>query len=248
MSDQEQEQQQHQNHQFPPQEPTAHQFHFPTNHQQPTKHVSPPPPPSPSKPRVSSPGRHVVILTTIIIIFLLFLGIILLVLWLVYRPHKPRFTVAAAAVYSLNATAPPFLVAAFQFTLVTRNPNRHVSVTYDCLTTYVLYRNQAITEPVALPPIYQPTRTTVGFSPEIGGQGQCVPVSGDIVNEIATDVMYGVVPVTVVVVGKIRWKVGVLRTERYGVCVRCDVWVGLKRGSSPGQVPLLGSTQCKVDI
>ena len=63
-----------------------------------------------------------------ITVFLLLLGIILLVLWLAYHPTKPRFTVASAAVYGLNATSPPLMSIAMQFNMVIRNPNRRVSI------------------------------------------------------------------------------------------------------------------------
>ncbi|CAN0889347.1 NDR1/HIN1-like protein 1 [Linum grandiflorum] len=244
MSDQEpQHHHHHPHHHLPPIPPESdpklhHHYH------QPTKHVSPPP-----SPHVPTRGRHVATAVVIIVILLLIVGLASLILWLVYRPHKPQFTVAAAAVYCLNATSPPFLLATFQFTLVARNPSRRVSILYDCLTAYVSYRNQVITVPVALPAMYQSRRATVAFSPVIGGHDhQGVPVSVDVANGLTTDVVYGVVPMTVVVVGKLRWKAGVLMTKRYGVCVKCDVWIGLKRDSSLGQVQLLGSSQCKVDI
>jgi hypothetical protein len=55
------------------------------------------------------------------------------------------------------------------------------------------------------------------------------------------------VALRVVLLGRLRWKAGAIKTLRYGVYVKCDVWVGLKKGFV-GQVPLLGSPKCKVDI
>ncbi|KAJ4831529.1 hypothetical protein Tsubulata_048223 [Turnera subulata] len=182
---------------------------------------------------------------TIITIFLLLAGLSVLIVWLIYRPQKPQFTVAGAALYDLNVTSPPFLSITMQFTLVTRNPNRRVKIIYDKLTAYVSYRNQAITPVVVLPPLYHDTKTTVALSPVLGGTG--VPVSVEVANGLLMDESYGVVPLRVVLLGRMRWKAGAIKTARYGVYVKCDVWVGLKKGYV-GQVPLLGTPQCKVDI
>ncbi|KAL5795923.1 hypothetical protein ACOSQ2_000743 [Xanthoceras sorbifolium] len=181
----------------------------------------------------------------ILAIFLLLAGVTALTLWLVYRPSKPHFSVVGAAVYDLNATAPPFITTSMQFTIVTRNPNKRVDIIYDKLSAYVSYRNQQITPPVYLPPLYHETKSTVAMSPVLGGGP--VPVSVEVVNGLVVDEKYGVVGLRVVLLGRLRWKAGAIRTGRYGVYVKCDVWVGLKKGFV-GQVPLLGSPPCKVDI
>ncbi|GKV13186.1 hypothetical protein SLEP1_g24237 [Rubroshorea leprosula] len=191
----------------------------------------------------SGDGRRV--LCSCISIFLLLAGVTALTVWLVYRPYKPQFTVMDAAVYSLNATS-PFIFTSMQFTIATRNPNKRVSIFYDALTAYVSYRNQPITPLVMLPPLYHEKKSTVVLSPVLG-DGEVVSVSAELVNELAMDETYGVVPLTVVLMGRLRWKAGAIKTIRYEIYVRCDVWVGLKNGSV-GVVPLLRAPPCKVDI
>ncbi|XVF22275.1 hypothetical protein REPUB_Repub12eG0159300 [Reevesia pubescens] len=180
-----------------------------------------------------------------IFIFLLLAGATTLTVWLIYRPYKPRFIVVCAAIYELNATSQPFISTSMQFTIVTRNPNRRVSIFYDKLQAYVSYRNQQITPPVDLPPLYHETKSTVSLSPVLGSG--MLPASAEVVNGLMMDEAYGVVALKVVLLGKLRWKAGAIKTLKYGVYVRCDVWVGLKKGVV-GQVPLLGASPCKVDI
>ncbi|KHN06370.1 hypothetical protein glysoja_021208 [Glycine soja] len=134
-----------------------------------------------------------------ITVFLLLLGIILLVLWLAYHPNKPRFTVASASVYSLNATSPPLMSIAMQFNV------KH---------------------------------SAVSLSPEIGGVP--VPVSEDVSNGLAMDENYGVVGVKLVLFGRLRWRAGDINSAHYGLYVKCDVLMGLRKGFV-GQVPLLGA-------
>ncbi|PIN13342.1 hypothetical protein CDL12_14047 [Handroanthus impetiginosus] len=180
------------------------------------------------------------------IISVLFLaGITALIVWLVYRPQKPKFRVVSAAVYQLNATSPPFISATMQFTVVTRNPNKRISFLYDHLSVFVSYRNQVITPPTMLPPLFHETKSTVALSPVVGGS--TVPVSADVGNGLLMDEAYGVVGLRLVLTGKLRYKAGAIKTGRYGIHVKCDLFVGLKKGFV-GQLPLLGSPSCNVDV
>ncbi|KAA8520799.1 hypothetical protein F0562_014929 [Nyssa sinensis] len=122
-----------------------------------------------------------------------------------------------------------------------------------CITIFLLLAgitaltvwNQAITQPVILPPLFHEKHSTVALSPILGGGP--VPVSVEVTNGLVMDEAYGMVGLRLVLLGKMRWKAGAIRTGRYGIYVKCDVLVGLKKGFV-GQVPLLQSPQCKVDI
>ncbi|XP_062091287.1 NDR1/HIN1-like protein 12 [Humulus lupulus] len=187
-------------------------------------------------------------------VFLLLAGVTALTIWLVYRPYKPQFKVVGAAIYQLNTTStsssqmqqPPLVTTTMQFTVVTRNPNRRVSIYYDRLTAFLMYRNQAITPQVSLPPLYHARKSTVALSPILGG-GQEVPVSVEVMNGLAVDEAYGVLGLRLVLLGRLRWKAGAIKTAHYGIYVKCDVLVGLKKGVM-GQVPLLSAPGCNVDI
>ncbi|RDX82919.1 NDR1/HIN1-like protein 1, partial [Mucuna pruriens] len=195
-----------------------------------------------SKEKNSSGARRAV--CTGITIFLLLVGITLLVLWLVYRPHKPRFTVIGAAIYGLNATTPPLMSATMQFSVLIKNPNRRVSIYYDRFSAFVSYRNQAITPQVLLPPLYQEKHSSVSVSPVVGGTE--VPVSVEVSNGLVVDEAYGVVALKLIFEGRVRWKAGAIKTAHYGLYVKCDLFMGFKKGLM-GQVPLLGVTTCDVD-
>ncbi|KAF8379905.1 hypothetical protein HHK36_027370 [Tetracentron sinense] len=121
-----------------------------------------------------------------IVVFLLLAGVTALIVWLVYRPHNPQFTVIGAAIYDLNTTSPPIISTTMQFTVVTRNPNSRVSIYYDRLSAFVLYRNQQITPPAMLPPLFHEEHSTVAMSPILGGM--FVPVA----NGLVVDEAYGV--------------------------------------------------------
>ncbi|XP_047320824.1 NDR1/HIN1-like protein 1 [Impatiens glandulifera] len=189
-----------------------------------------------------------------ITIFLLLIVIIALILWLVYRPQTPIFTVVSVSIYALNVTLQPVssVSASVQFTIVTRNPNQRVSIFYDRLSTVVSYHNRPITPPVELPPLFHEKRSTVILSPVMGGtklMGFPVPVPEEVSNGLSEDLEgFGMVQIGVVVTGKLRWKAGFILTTRKSVVVRCDVAVGFKKWFS-GQVPLLSSSNvCHVYV
>ncbi|MCL7044731.1 hypothetical protein MKW94_026937 [Papaver nudicaule] len=186
------------------------------------------------------------LICSIILIILLLAGVTTLIVWLVYRPHKPRFTVVGAAIYELNTTAQSVMTTTMQFTIVTRNSNKRLSIFYDHLSAYASYRNQAITPAVMLPDLFHDKKSTVALSPILGG-GVAVPVSLEVVNGLVMDEAYGVVGLRLVLMGRLRWKAGAIKSGKYGVIVKCDMLVGFKKGLL-GQVPLLGSPGCDVDI
>ncbi|CAL9776545.1 unnamed protein product [Musa acuminata subsp. burmannicoides] len=198
------------------------------------------------RPSHHHPGRLALF---VLLLLLLLAGVTALVVYLVYRPSRPRFSVTSAAIYSLsNATtvAPVAAISsAMQFTLLIRNPNDRSSISYERLATYATYRGQAITLPAPLPPLFQERDSEVSVSPLLGGSP--VPVSGDVAAGLATDQAYGVVALRLVVLGRLRFKSGPFHSGWHSMYVRCDVLAGLKTGV-PGQVPLLGTPVCDVDI
>ncbi|KAJ0962311.1 hypothetical protein J5N97_030139 [Dioscorea zingiberensis] len=132
-----------------------------------------------------------------------------------------------------------------QFTVASRNPSHRASIYYDHLSAYVSYRGQPITPPVPLQPIFQDTESTVAVSPVLGGEN--VPVSPEVALGLASDQEFGVVGLRLVLLGRVRYKTGPFRSGWTGLYVRCDMMLGIKKGTS-GQVPMLGAPNCDVDI
>ncbi|KAL1565897.1 hypothetical protein AAHA92_01571 [Salvia divinorum] len=202
-----------------------------------------PPPPYP-RPRGGHPPKDPRrALCTAAAILLVLLGAAALTLWLIYRPHRPKFRVVSAAAYQLNTSTPPFVTATAQFTVVATNPNRRAAILYDPFSAYVSYRGRAITPAAALPPLVQERRSTVALSPLLGGAA--VPVEAELANALAMDEAYGVVVLRLVMTGKMRYKAGALRSRRHGVHIDCDLLISLKNGFV-GKLTLLGSPPCKV--
>ncbi|KAJ4777028.1 hypothetical protein LUZ62_061285 [Rhynchospora pubera] len=197
-------------------------------------------------PGSSNPNRF---LCTCIILLLILAGITAIVVYFVYRPSKPHFSVARLSVFALtnnvSSQYPNLLCTSMQFTFVLNNPNDRVGIFYDRLSVYVYYHNEPITPPAALPPIFQEPAGTVALSPVVGAPS--VPVSGDALTQLTADRAYGVVGLKVVVLGRVRFKSGPFKSGWSMLYVRCDLAVGLKKGGTGTAVPLLSEAKCLVE-
>lgn len=107
------------------------------------------------------------------------------------------------------------------------------------------YRNQAITPPTSLADMYLDRGSTLAVSPVVGSS--VVPVSEDVSSGLTSDQNFGVVSIKLVVMGRIKYKSGPFRNLRYGMFVTCDLLLSLKKDDY-GQVPLLDSPECHVNI
>jgi hypothetical protein len=163
-------------------------------------------------------------------------------------PHRPAASSAAPG-------APSAVAASFQCSLVIRNPSGRASARYDKLTAYVVYRGEAITAPVQLPPLAQDPDSAVVVAPVIGGGAGAppVPVSHDTAAALANDVSYGVVSLRVVLLGRVRFVSGPFRRGWRSMYARCDLLVGVRKGPGVGaagvpEAPLLGNPSCDVEM
>ncbi|KAJ4747294.1 hypothetical protein LUZ62_051989 [Rhynchospora pubera] len=197
-------------------------------------------PPAPSS---SGPARLCVVLVG----FFVLLGIIALILYLVYRPSHPHFSVTSLSILSLSNSTLPFntISTSAQVTILIRNPNKRSSISYDSLSAFLSYRNQAITYSTQLPALAQEPGSALALSPVVG-ECAAIPVSYDVMEGLMTDEMYGLVGLRLVVQGRIRFHPGPFYGRWGTLYVRCDLLVAARKGFT-GQVPVLGNPNCYVD-
>lgn len=191
------------------------------------------------------PAGFAGILSAFLITLIIILGAVTLVLWLVYRPHKPRFFVEGAAVYQLNVTDGS-VTSNMQFTIIAANPNRRLTLHYDRLVAFVRYRGEVITMVTQMPNLYEAHRSFVVLSPMVGGN--FVPLFPDAAVGLLADQAYGLVEVRLEIRGRIRWTTGFWRSSHYHLAAKCDLLMSVKQVATGGQVPLLGGQKCHVDV
>lgn len=142
--------------------------------------------------------------------------------YLLYRPHRPAFTLSVARVSKLSlsssATAPT-LTDAIDFTVTARNPNKKLVYFYDDFTVTAATAANAVPLGEANVP---------GFAHEAGGISVIngtVSASALTVDPAAasSDIKKsGSFPITLDLETKAGVKVGGLKTKKIGIQVHCD--------------------------
>ncbi|KAJ8615430.1 hypothetical protein MRB53_034802 [Persea americana] len=180
-------------------------------------------------------------LLAIIILIILTIFII----WLVLRPTKPTFTLQDATIYQLNATSPNTLSTTLQVTLSSRNPNNRIGIYYDLLQVYASYHDQQITLPSALPASYLGNNDLTLWSPFL--YGTTIPVAPFVAAALSQEEDAGSIVITVMVDGKLRWKVGTWVSGHYHVYVSCPAYVAYdSRGGT--WLRLQQTVGCSTDV
>ncbi|KAJ1254312.1 hypothetical protein BS78_03G346900 [Paspalum vaginatum] len=196
----------------------------------------PPPPPPPPPP----PRRRPSLCRILIRAFIgacVFIGVLSLLIWLIYRPRSMQVAVATATLarFDLNTTSPiPALSYNLTAVLAVSNPNRRVSIYYEQLQVVGFYQDQRFGH-AALPVSFQGTRHRDAVPALLAGSS-AVEVSAD---EFREDSSARVFPVDLWVDGVVRYKFGELTTTTATtMTVKCHLTLKLMVAS--------GWVQCTV--
>lgn len=180
----------------------------------------------------------------VLLAFFLIALFVILVIFLVLHPHKPRFYLENATISQLNVSN-GFLTSSLQFTVVSHNPNDRIGVIYDSLSTYASYMGQQITSQCPLPPFYQGDNDVDALNPIL--YGNSVPLDPFVCGRLNYEMQNGLVSLSLRMEGTIRWKVGSWTSGNYNLNVNCWAILGMSN-SIGGQVPLQPGTKCHVEV
>ncbi|GJN21246.1 hypothetical protein PR202_gb08707 [Eleusine coracana subsp. coracana] len=191
-------------------------------------------------------------MASFLLALVLIVAFIALVIFLALRPSKPAFYLQDLQLRRPISLGDPSLTASAQVTLASRNPNDHVGVFYKRLDVFVTYRDEPITVPVSLPPIYQGHRDVSVWSPVLAAES--VPVAGYVADAMKQDVAMGFVSLQVKVDGRVKWKVGSWVSGSYHLFVSCPAVLTAGGGQPAGGKATVTSlkftqpTACSVEV
>ncbi|KAL3536040.1 hypothetical protein ACH5RR_004501 [Cinchona calisaya] len=162
-----------------------------------------------------------------LIIFNFILLLLILLIWAVLQPKKPRFILQDATVFNFNVSAPNILTSSIQVTIYSRNPNDKIGIYYDKLDVYATYNNQQITYYTAIPSVYQGHKDVNVWSPFILGNN--VPIAPYNGVQLTSDQSNGALQLTIKIDGRVKWKVGTFTSGRYHLHAAC--WANIPLGN-----------------
>ncbi|PKU78242.1 NDR1/HIN1-like protein 1 [Dendrobium catenatum] len=182
-----------------------------------------------------------------LIILVLF---IILVIWLVLRPTKPKFLIQDTSVYQFSLAYNTNLLSTnLQVTISSRNPNDRIGIYYDRLDVFAEYKNQQITAATELPTGYQGHNDVNIWSPFLSGVA--VSVSPYLVDSIGQDENAGLMLIYIKISGRLRWKVGTWISGHYNIDVSCPAFLTVGNDNVNDGSPVFRFQQispCSVDV
>ncbi|KAF8042797.1 hypothetical protein BT93_A1198 [Corymbia citriodora subsp. variegata] len=188
--------------------------------------------------------HHKKLLFTFLTTLTSFVAMVILV-WLILHPTKPRFTIKEADINQLNVSSPR-LNSSIQLTLLTENPNGKVGIYYDNLQAYAAYRGQQITVGSALPPFYQGYQHSDLLTASLVGNG--LPVAASLGYQVGRDQMAGKLMVSIKVNGKLRWKIGTWVSRHYMLNVNCVVVMAFQPGALVTPLSSKQGSRCSTSV
>ncbi|KAK8568590.1 hypothetical protein V6N13_106495 [Hibiscus sabdariffa] len=189
----------------------------------------------------------------VILVFVLLGAITGTVLYVLYRPHRPSFTLASLRIHRLNLTtsadfSSSHLSTLFNLTLSSENPNSYLSFSYDPFVISCVSSNSDVfLGNGALPAFVSESKNDTTL------KGVVVATSSDLDVDTANSLRADLkkkngVSLKVEMDTRVMVKMGGLKSNKVGIRVSCDGIKGaVPRGKSPSLANVCGA-KCKVDL
>ncbi|XP_010932002.1 NDR1/HIN1-like protein 26 [Elaeis guineensis] len=179
---------------------------------------------SASRVRESLTTRFAMCVCSVLLSLLLFAGVIVFILWLSLRPHRPRFYLSSFSVPAVAQPPSALLNSPISFNVTDRNPNGNIGIYYDVVYASVYHRDQLVGSGPVLNPFYQPHKNTTVVVGDLTGTA---PAAGDaLAAELSGDAAAGRVEFRLELKSVIRFRVKTWDTHHHTLHVQCDVVVG----------------------
>ncbi|XP_010510819.1 PREDICTED: NDR1/HIN1-Like protein 3-like [Camelina sativa] len=152
-------------------------------------------------------------------------GLSFSVLYLIYRPEAPKYSVEGFSVSGINLNSSSPISPRFNVTVRSRNGNGKIGVYYHEVGSSVdVYYNGVDLCNGVLPAFYQPAKNVTVVKLKLSGSSKIQLTSG-MRKEMRNDVSKKTLPFRLKVKAPVRIKVGSVKTWTMIVKVECDVTV-----------------------
>ncbi|KAI4329151.1 hypothetical protein L6164_021445 [Bauhinia variegata] len=182
----------------------------------------------------------------IILILLLLIGVAGVAVYLLYRPHRPSFTVTSLKLSYLNLTSSSTLNSKFDLNITAQNPNKKIDFFYKPASISILSDDVDVGDGT-VPAFEQGKRETTLLKSSILSSGQ--ELDTDAASQLKANMKSKTgLPLTVRLDTKVKAKMGGLKTPNVRLRVSCEgISVTLPTGKKPATASI-SNGKCDVDV
>ncbi|KAL7100122.1 hypothetical protein ACP275_09G128100 [Erythranthe tilingii] len=180
----------------------------------------------------------------LILLILLVTAVAGVVFYVMYRPHRPSFSVETLQLSRFNLTDRS-LNSAFNLTLTARNPNKKITYFYDQINVKILSGDLAVGDG-SFPGFTHGRKNVTTLKTVVSSSTTPFPADTDI-SPLKSSLKKQSLPLKIQLDTKVRMKVGKIKTKNLRIRVTCD---GIKVSTPTGKTATVATTshvKCKID-
>ncbi|CAA2985978.1 NDR1/HIN1-like protein 13 [Olea europaea var. sylvestris] len=145
------------------------------------------------------------------------------VLYLVFRPEAPKYTITSVAIKGMNLTSVPFTSPVFDVSIRAENPNDKIGIYYSKNSVVNVFYNDVKLGDGVLPSFYQPKNNVTMFQTALKGSN--IVLGGAVKTSLRNGQNENRVPLVMRLKVHVKFKVGSMKTWEITIKVRCDIIV-----------------------
>lgn len=159
----------------------------------------------------------------LLLIFILALAIATGVIYLVFRPEAPNYSVSEIAIRGMNLTSLAPISPQFDVTVRADNKNRKIGIYYLSGSEVEVSYGDVLLSNGVLPVFYQPSKNVTVFNTVLKGSN--VVLANVVRAKLGNEQKQGNVPFRLNVKAPVKLKVGAVKTWEITIKVKCDISV-----------------------
>lgn len=184
-------------------------------------------------------------LTLFLLLLILLVAIAGAIVYVLYRPHRPSFSVTSLKLSYLNVTSSSTINSKFDLNITAQNPNKKLVFIYNPMTISILSNDIDIGDG-SIPSFVHGKKNTTLLKATITSSGK--ELDSPSVTTLKTQMKSkNGLPLQIKLDTKVKVKMGGLKTPKVGIRVSCD---GITATTPSGKTAVIASTshaKCKVD-
>ncbi|KAG5239312.1 harpin-induced family protein [Salix suchowensis] len=173
--------------------------------------------------------------------FLFLLGLAAAILYLVFRPESPDYSIERVSISGFNLTSSGPISPAFNVTVRANNPNNKIGIYYEKGSSVNVYSDGVKMATGSLPVFYQDKNNVTVVVTSLKGTG--IELTSGVRTALATGVRKGTVPFNLALRAPVKLKLGSVKTWKITVKVDCELTVDKLTASAR-----IGSKSCDYGV